>query len=589
MEVFIILIVLSLRLIVLMLVFISLFHLFYYKLKIDVHFIPIISFSGVISILFFAGLLNIMYVVTFIINSLLLFYLIHILIRKRLNTQFVTVGFFFFVFMILFFAVIYRGTMLTWYDDFSHWGLMAREIINNDQLPNFETPVIHFPSYPPGSALFLYYISKIMGYSEGVLFFSQSILLVSGILPLFALVKNNKLFKYTIIVLSTVLLLTANNHIFMLTVDTMLSVLSIAVLVILSYLQNNNELDRAPILITPILWVLIILKNSGVFFVFISLFLFIYLSYSEKENKLLNRPKSLILLSPFILSFLWGKHVALVYTNALDTKHSFSVSNYRNVFGEKNPNEIRDILSMLTERMTNISNSDVQVFSGVLITFFVIYIYKRMNQAKPLTLNHELKLLLFSLLLYILYQASLGGMYIFSMPISEASRLAGYIRYNYTIVLYIYGVLLVYILRKDYYKQTWLSNLLKSYLILVVFSFILAPDNNNLSRFMGQSNEDKHLRSELLEAKGDQNIPPNKKVYIYYSDKKRVNDEDGYLRYVARYDFTTNNVSIIDASSIDSVIANQNDYYIIFVDQDNIYNDIFEKANVIEDRIIYIN
>ena len=568
--------------------FTSMFHLFYSKLKVDVHFIPIISFSSIIILLFFAGILNILFVTTFLLNSVLLVYLLHIVKTKRWNRDFLTVGFFFTAILLVVFAALFKGTILTAYDDFSHWGLMAREIIQNDQLPNFETPFLMFKSYPPGSALFLYYISKIMGYSEGILFFGQAILLLSGILPFFALVKGNKRFKYTLIIISTLFLFTVNNHLFMLSVDTLLTVLSIGAAVLLVHLYSSNELYKTPILLTPILSTIMIIKNSGILFVLISLFIYMVLSHKADTFRQLNKLKSLVLLSPFLISFLWGKHVDMVYANGLTSKHSFSVDNYRNVFGDKSIGDLKMILGGLAERMVNVSARDVKIFLAILVTFLLIHHYKRISKASTTAFSIELKLIALSLALYLVYQVSLGGMYVFSMPTNEALNLAGFRRYNMTIISYIYGMLLIHILQTPFQTNGLYSRFIYGYLIVLVSAFIFTPEINNITRFTSNRIQNEEIRSEILAAKGQQYIPANADIFLYYSDTTNISNKVDYLRYVARFDFGTRNFTLINSSSVQTVINTETDYYIIFVDQDEIYHELSSRATL-DNRILYVN
>ena len=56
-------------------------------------------------------------------------------------------------------AVLLRGHFLYSYDDFSHWGLAARVLLSEDRLPLPEDGMM-FPSYPPGTACFLYFCGE---------------------------------------------------------------------------------------------------------------------------------------------------------------------------------------------------------------------------------------------------------------------------------------------------------------------------------------------------------------------------------------------------------------------------------------------
>ena len=80
-------------------------------------------------------------------------------------------------------AVLLRGHFLYSYDDFSHWGLAARVLLSEDRLPLPEDGMM-FPSYPPGTACFLYFCGKAAGDAGETLLLSQAVMLLSFLMAL---------------------------------------------------------------------------------------------------------------------------------------------------------------------------------------------------------------------------------------------------------------------------------------------------------------------------------------------------------------------------------------------------------------------
>lgn len=93
----------------------------------------------------------------------------------------------------IFYYFMFKGKMLANPDDFSHWGQVAKIKIENDCMPNFKNAeLIWFQSYPLGSASFIYYIYKVIGFSEGHMIWAQILLELSSINTFFAYVKKKR-------------------------------------------------------------------------------------------------------------------------------------------------------------------------------------------------------------------------------------------------------------------------------------------------------------------------------------------------------------------------------------------------------------
>jgi hypothetical protein len=83
----------------------------------------------------------------------------------------------------LLFWIRMRGAAYHNWDEFSHWGAVTKEILRLDGLPEASSP-LRFLSYPPGAALFHYFVARFAGYSEGVTIFAHAILTLSMLVVL---------------------------------------------------------------------------------------------------------------------------------------------------------------------------------------------------------------------------------------------------------------------------------------------------------------------------------------------------------------------------------------------------------------------
>lgn len=74
-----------------------------------------------------------------------------------------------------------NGAFAAW-DEFSHWGTVIKALYSADTF-HFKPNPLYFQDYPPGTALFSYFVLKLLGYSEGHAFFSYGLILLAFCLP----------------------------------------------------------------------------------------------------------------------------------------------------------------------------------------------------------------------------------------------------------------------------------------------------------------------------------------------------------------------------------------------------------------------
>jgi hypothetical protein len=363
--------------------------------------------------------------------------------------------------------------MFIQFDDFSHWGIVVKDMLCYDRLPNMQSTVIMFKSYPPASSLFIYFTCRIIGISQSKMLISQAYLMLACVLPLFGISNKSKLAN-VIAFAASVFMIIGQRSFIGLSVDTLLPLAGIAATAIIFYYRH--DLKKACLLALPIMIVTILMKNSGIFFVFInSILLAHYALRTKKLNPdLEKREKKIIYLYVFgtiLLSFfmlvLWYTHVSYVFPD-INNKHAMSLGNYEKVFSEKTPEDIQSIVNSFIFKLFDINTIStltmVILNAGILILAFVNRIILR-NTMKGL-----IKSLIISDILFIIYEAGNLGMYLFSMPSSEATRLASYDRYVSTIIIYILGILVIGF-SLDFDKQSLLNE--KSFNILAKKSILL--------------------------------------------------------------------------------------------------------------------
>ena len=153
-------------------------------------------------------------------------------------------------------------------------GSYSKNLLFDHALPNFEDSIITFNSYPPGSALFIYYFSVIVGQTEGIALIAQAVAILSGILPLFSIssfnifeLNNKKLITRKILltlisILVSIYLLNGPTTVKDLLVDTLLNVVGIELFTLIFYFDKPRKIWLPVISLASYLT---IMKNSGMF------------------------------------------------------------------------------------------------------------------------------------------------------------------------------------------------------------------------------------------------------------------------------------------------------------------------------------
>lgn len=522
-----------------LLLFLSIFGYFSFvrvKTKIEVSFIPVVVFSGIGTVIFLSGLLNILKfssIVLFFIGIFINKYSIHIISDKKYIRQ----VFYFFLAMIFCFFIL-KDSLWIHYDNFSHWGLVAKEIVTYNQFPNFQSDLIQFQSYVTGSASFIYYISKITGlHSEGFMSVAQSWLVLGACSTFFAWIpENSKKYSFPVIIFS-LLLFIVNIQPYDLLVDTLLTALSLATVNIIVFYKNS--LQKIPYILGIMFLFLISVKTSGIFFVISSLSLMSFYSFRMKKElrfKIWLQTFYVVVGSVFV-NILWKAHVSYVFIEGNKSKHSFSLAGYKENLLDKGKSKIVEIMFQYAQRIFSFDNIILILFvliGGILI--YSIFVKKKI---------FGIELVIFSSLTYIIYHINLLAMYIVSMPYDEAKHLDSFSRYNMTIVLYVLGILLIYSLK--YSTRISKNCFYLTIIILVVFSLI---NKDSFNQFItSRHTADRYKIEERLRSISyKKGIPTIIQI-------KRKSLSKGYLWFLLRYDLHTKDVTI---NYLDEDVSNNN-------------------------------
>lgn len=422
------------------------------KLHIHVAFTPAIFCAGVSSVLFAAGILNLLPLAASLLFAVgVVLFALHVKdalkaavsggdLRAAARSS-GSVFFIVYIITLLLFCFHMKGAHYTHYDNFSHWALVIREMLLVDRMPCYKESLILFQSYPLGSALYIYYVCKILGSSEACYLFAQTMMSVSFIFSLSAFVKKNWQ-SSVLILLFGIYALISNITIYNLLVDTVMPLAAVAAVCLILY---ENAADRKTILaLAPLMIFLVQVKNSGLFFAAACWCIWLRKNFPavRSDRRLLLTFLLYDVALPLASYLVWQKHIGLVFDNALETAHAVSISYYADQFSGKSRDTIGQIGSLLLAQLFDLDGAPLTIMALVSMIFAILICSSKEPKARKILAAALAEIWI----IFAAYILGIFAMYIFSMPGSDFTSLPSFYRYMNSCLLFLYGIAAVYML-----------------------------------------------------------------------------------------------------------------------------------------------
>ncbi len=612
----------------------------YQRFKLKIEFIPVFVFSCVILLMFFAGLWNIMPLVIWFIllggTALFGVAVYKAIISRKFpiaRRDIYLPGILVIAGLGIIYALNFRDARLMGGDSYNHWIIIIKDMLLNDRLPNFMSPIIWFPTYPPGSALFIYFGAEILGNADGMLLFIQMVLILSCTLCLFAFcdssncaddkkVKNIKRIAVTIMMaLATVYFLNGPSYgppsTFDILVDNLALLFGLTGIAIVMYYRD--DIIKAAIISGPVMCATILIKNPGVFYVLLQIayLLLLYCKANKRKPSVKNsRPNikraaaseetataghdrgheskrkefavsrrrlatvlCIVIAAPFICMFLWQKHVDLVFPDSSDTFHAISIESYSDKYNAKSEDDLANITQSFINKSFDFKNNTlsrrVLIWNAVVIALYVVAKITKQNEPKLIYS------LLFADIAWVLYLCGVLLVYIFSMSNVEALGLNAYDRYALSGLRYFEGYLLIqlalFIHRANNYSRASIRSIGA---VLCMSAFVVSSWQGIKEAFTKPIYEgsDLHQVETAITV-----VEPQASYAIYaYRDQE---GSLGYLPYViARYTLWTPRVTHLNSVSTPETMLDTIGYhdFLVVVQEDEYIRELLQSLGVVK-------
>ncbi|SEL79192.1 hypothetical protein [Paenibacillus sp. OK003] len=412
-------------------------------LSIRWEFIPVFVFSSIACIVFLSGLAGLLYIgslVLLLVGLLLYGGMVFLGLRRGASFR-ISFSLFQFSFLtgtFIFLLVLFQN-QLTHYDNFSHWAIVLKQMLSTNAFPTPDSNLIDFKNYPLGTSSFIYYVCRFMGHDQSVMLLAQGLLIFSCFYAMFGIVSEKKrflLYAFLGLGLSTLSFFNLTIRITNLLVDFLLPIYALAILAVVY--QYRHDIKRACIIMLPLAGVLTVIKSTGIIFAAIGLIFLVYTWLKHRQKSSWKDALAVVgtICGTLIPYFGWSWRMATVF-QGVDNKFDVATSGIQS---GKTAEQMHEILWLFLKSSTDITTRPVigiVIFQLVAIAasiFAYVVLQKKWNLWKALIALDVVLLL---------YYAGILALYLFSMPLDEAIRLAGFERYASSIVVLFAGGLVL--------------------------------------------------------------------------------------------------------------------------------------------------
>lgn len=499
---------------------------------------------------------------------------------------------------ILIFTVLTLGFRFEHYDNFSHWAMTVKSMLITDQLPDAGNQLVTFKNYPPGCAVFIYYVCKFLGNAQGVMLLAQNSILFSCFLAVFGIIKEKQRFLlYSFLGMGCSLLsyLNLTIRINNLLVDFLLPLLAMAAIAVVY--QSRDSLWKTSLCTALILGFTCIVKNTGI--VFAGFVLAYYIWNIGKKKGIAAWIKAVTVCMTVCLSLIpyavWNLYVRCRFSG-IEQKFQLAFGKQESLAVSKE--QYGQITEEFVKAAFSISNRAILAFFLCNIAAVLAVLFVRIFLKKQWKLG---RVLIVVDLMTIVYHIGILGLYLFSMPEEEAVRLAGFDRYACSIMVLAAGLLFmqatidmehsfaVRIEGNGTYRAFSSPAAKRRYQYMVLATMMIGV-NFLYSEINGllyiQSNYSQSLAGRMETLAGDRwQEEEDQRKYLVAASDREGQVSNGEVYYVSRYFLNAPNVEVterLDAGNMDEIKKEYD--VLIILDESAVHSGTADVENAVWNR-----
>lgn len=484
-----------------------------------------ISVVEIVLMIFLAGLFDQLEIGVIIVGILTVVQLIIMLVMalkyqseiKGIIKNILTPGFVIFSALFMFSAVINHGRILENYDEFTHWGLITKNMFMYNSFGTNPESVVRFVEYPPFTAIFQYLFLAIQKvYTEDTIIIAHNILYLSIAI---SFTKNISWKKKDIVKMIGIIpiiifipMIFYQNFFLEILVDGMLGIMFAYVMI--SAVQKEENIQFKYLKIFAGITMLCLTKTTGIALAVIAVIAIIIKNIINIKNK---KDKSKIELKTIVIvTLITAIFTSLYYIkiSGVETKWNYNEFIQTSEITEEQKEQIaQNYITQLFngEKITEKNLTTIGILT-VLICVHVLLIKSKDNKSGV----YFDVAMIFSIVIYLI-----GTLIVYTtiFDLSEALTLTSFQRYISTILLayMIFGI----------YRASQLKKLERNkiFLIVIVACVLLLPISNIERKYVDGKNYKTSAKINKdfytkIRYKKDQLKPTDKILFITESTDK---------------------------------------------------------------------
>lgn len=368
-----------------------------------------------------------------------------VLVKKYKVSGLITTGLILFCSFSVLFYIVNRGRLLSNWDEFSHWGLVTKNLFYNNQFAVNSESTTAFKDYPPAISIIQYLFSFFSkSFNEPNLFRANNMLYIALLLPVFTNGrKGSFILSMFVILVPTVFY---SNFFSTIYIDCLLGVLFFYIIYNYYFPINNTFLHNTNLMLA--FAVLSLSKSSGVGLAFIAaIIISIDMLSKTSKQKMINTLYFIggCFMTILSVKYTWDIYLKIYKVSITWTTSDFTISNFLNALFSGEPSYRKDVFYSFINRFF-ISNEVGGGFKSSYAMWFVLFIAFTIGLVwifKDKEKKKSIKIIGLGLSLgFVVYCFSMLVLYMFAYSEYEARSLASIDRYLAT---YIVGVLLFFV------------------------------------------------------------------------------------------------------------------------------------------------
>ena len=479
---------------------------------------------------------------------------------KEFISRVFTPGIVVYILFWIIFIFINKSRVLSVWDEFSHWGLVVKNMFVFDSYATNPETNILFREYPPFVSIFEYFFLKIKNYYiEEEIIIAVNVLFVSLILPIVRNVGWNKQMLKLLIYIPIIFVLPLSMFSDFYTtiyVDPILSIMMAYILYV--FFSVEDDVIKC-ISVCLGLMSLPLIKASGsglAIFILIIIFVDILIKRKKYLHDKKQLKKWLIIFIIFITCFLIGKYSWDMHIKLSNITGVWNISKitFKNIIllitGKGQSYQYIVVKSFINQFLYKPLKTDFGDLTNlhllliyVLYSVYMLHFYKKTDNDKYLRYK---KLVFMLVSCYVLYMVALLVLYVFIYSEYEAMNLASYNRYSFTFLLAIYLYNTMCIIDSTSKKDTQKRDVL----ILIIILLFITPHNSIKKIFI----KNKETKEEAIEFRENykginkyiNKVEDGKKVYYISCGSK------GLDYHISKYEMISGKIKVDNDSSIDN-------------------------------------